>query len=135
MSPKKQARTIATPVRTSPRQPELSPFAAALTPQAANPDEVEAAQPAPQPPDAATAGGVKNTTTAAEATPTVTAKATPKRASKASTALDADLTKMLTTRLTPAEHKALTALAVDRETTTQALVRGMVQALLKRSTI
>jgi hypothetical protein len=126
MSPKKQARTIATPVRTSPRQPELSPLAAALTPQAANPDEVEAAQPAPQPPDAATAGGAKNTTTA---------KATPKRASKAATALDADLTKMLTTRLTPAEHKALKALAVDRETTTQALVRGMVQALLKRSTI
>ena len=133
MSPKKQARTIATPARTSPRQPELSPFAAALTPQAANPDEVEAAQPAPQPPDAATAGGAKDTTTA-EATPTVTAKATPKRTSKTSTALDADLTKMLTTRLTPAEHKALKALAVDRETTTQALVRGMVQALLKRST-
>ena len=134
MSPKKQARTIATPARTSPRQPELSPFAAALTPQAGNAAEVEAAQPAPQPPDAATADGAKDTTTTAEATPTVTVKATPKRTSKTSTALDADLTKMLTTRLTPAEHKALKALAVDRETTTQALVRGMVQALLKRST-
>ena len=132
MSPKKQARTIATPARTSPRQPELSPFAAALTPQAGNAAEVEAAQPAPQPPDAATASEAKDTP--AEATPTVTAKTTPNRASKASTALDADLTKMLTTRLTPAEHKALKALAVDRETTTQALVRGMVQALLKRST-
>ena len=94
---------------------------------------MEALQPAPQPPDAATASEAKDTITA-EATPTVTAKTTPKRTSKASAALDADLTKMLTTRLTPAEHKALKALAVDRETTTQALVRGMVQALLKRST-
>lgn len=132
MSQKNQTRTIATPARTSPRQPELSPFAAALTPQAGNPSDLEAAQHAPQPPDAATASEAKDTP--AEATPTVTAKTTPKRASKASTALDADLIKMLTTRLTPAEHKALKALAVDRETTTQALVRGMVQALLKRST-
>ena len=61
-------------------------------------------------------------------------KATSQRTSEASTAIDSDVTKKLTTRLTPNVHKTLKTLVVDRETTSQALVRGMGQALLKRLT-
>ena len=115
MTEKKPMRTNATPARTTARQPEPSPSAAAKEQSTAS-----------ETPDAATATPEPN----AMSTP----KAPSKRKPEASTAVDAGVTKMLTTRLTPREHKSLKALAVEQETTTQALVRGMVQALLKRST-
>ena len=118
MTEKKPMRTNATPARTTARQPEPSPKAAAKEHLTASetPDEAIATD-SPEP--------------EAKSTP----KATSKRKTEASTAVDAGVTKTLTTRLTPREHKSLKALAVEQETTTQALVRGMVQALLKRSTI
>ena len=116
MTVKKPMRTNATPARTTARQPEPSPLAAAKEqPTASGTPDAAAVTPEPK----------------AKSTP----RATSERGTEASTAVDAGVTKTLTTRLTPREHKSLKALAVEQETTTQALVRGMVQALLKRSTI